>query len=74
MSKKISNMFLLAAVYGFFITGCTSVRAYQKNKVNDSEMDLSSRKVEKIEMNFQTYSEGASGGVSGKAGGGCGCN
>jgi hypothetical protein len=74
MSTKLLIMFFLLGLSVFFITGCTSVRAYQKNKINDSEMDLSSRKVEKSEMNFQTYSEGASGGVSGKAGGGCGCN
>jgi uncharacterized protein DUF4266 len=74
MNTKILFMVSLIITCGFFITGCTTVRAYQKNKINDSEMELSSRKVEKEEMNFQTYNEGASGGVSGKAGGGCGCN
>lgn len=53
---------------------CTTVKEYQKNKLNDAEMSLSSRKVEKTEMSFQTYREGASGANGGKTGGGCGCN
>ena len=32
-----------------------TVKAYQKNKLNDAEMSLSSRKVEKTELNFQSY-------------------
>jgi len=55
-------------------TSCTSVKPYQKNKLNDAEMSLSGRKVEKTELNFQTYREGASGANGGKTGGGCGCN
>jgi len=54
--------------------GCTPVKEYQKNRLNDSEMSLSSRKVEKNELNFQSYREGASGANGGKTGGGCGCN
>jgi len=53
---------------------CTTVKEYQKNKLNDGEMVLGSRKVEKTELNFQTYREGASGANGGKTGGGCGCN
>ena len=56
------------------ITACTPVKEYQKNRLNDSEMSLSSRKVEKNESNFQSYREGASGANGGKTGGGCGCN
>ncbi|HEV8504959.1 MAG TPA: DUF4266 domain-containing protein [Chitinophagaceae bacterium] len=59
---------------GLLITSCTPVKEYQKNKLNDSEMSLSSRKVEKTELNFQSYREGASGANGGKTGGGCGCN
>ncbi len=57
-----------------FLGSCTTVKEYQKNKLNDSEMSLSSRKVEKTELNFQSYREGASGANGGKTGGGCGCN
>jgi len=56
------------------MASCTPVKEYQKNKLNDSEMSLSSRKVEKTELNFQSYREGASGANGGKTGGGCGCN
>jgi hypothetical protein len=55
-------------------TSCTTVKEYQKNKLNDAEMSLASRKIEKTEHNFQTYREGASGANGGKTGGGCGCN
>lgn len=63
---------LLVATAGF--TSCTSVKEYQKNKLNDTEMQLSARKVQKFEMNFQAYREGASGANGGKTSGGCGCN
>lgn len=53
---------------------CTSVKEYQKSKINDAEMALSNRKVEKTELSFQSYREGSSGANAGKSGGGCGCN
>jgi hypothetical protein len=67
-----SMVFILAGCVAF--TSCTTVKEYDKNKLNDSEMILSNRKVEKSELNFQNYREGASGANSGKTGGGCGCN
>ena len=57
-----------------FNASCTTVKEYQKNKLNDAEMSLSSRKAERTELNFQSYREGASGANGGKTGGGCGCN
>lgn len=57
-----------------FFSSCTTVKEYQKNKLNDAEMSLSSRKIEKTELSFQSYREGASGANGGKTGGGCGCN
>ncbi|HVW97234.1 MAG TPA: DUF4266 domain-containing protein [Mucilaginibacter sp.] len=53
---------------------CSTVKPYQKNRLNDSEMELSARKTQKFEQNFQLYREGASGANGGKSGGGCGCN
>ncbi len=53
---------------------CKTVKEYQKGRLNDTEMILSNRKIEKTEMSFQTYREGSSGANSGKVGGGCGCN
>ena len=75
MSTK-NKLTLIAAGMAVTIvaTSCASVKEYQKNKLNDSEMVLGSRKVQKTEMSFQTYREGASGANGGKTGGGCGCN
>jgi len=56
------------------ISGCAPVKEYQKNKINDGEMILGSRKIQKTETSFQSYREGASGANGGKTGGGCGCN
>ena len=56
------------------IAACTPVREYNKGKLNDAEMVLGNRKIEKTELNFQSYREGASGANAGKVGGGCGCN
>lgn len=64
--------FLLLTAIGF--TSCQSVKPYQKSKINDSEMVLANRKIQKTENSFQTYREGASGASGGKTGGGCGCN
>ena len=57
-----------------YLGSCKPVKEYQKNKLNDSEMNLSNRKIQKTETNFQSYREGASGANGGKTGGGCGCN
>ncbi len=56
------------------LASCQTVKEYQKNRLNDGEMVLSPRKVEKTEISFQTYREGSSGANGGKTGGGCGCN
>lgn len=56
------------------LCSCTTVKEYQKSKLNDAEMILGNRKIEKTELSFQAYREGASGANSGKSGGGCGCN
>lgn len=56
------------------LTSCVSVKEYQKNRINDAEMELSARKSEKFEQNFYLYREGAAGANGGKSGGGCGCN
>jgi len=55
-------------------TSCVHLKEYQKSRLNDSEMALTNRKVEKNELSFQSYREAASGANAGKTGGGCGCN
>ncbi|MDP4284365.1 MAG: DUF4266 domain-containing protein [Bacteroidota bacterium] len=74
MVKQIFKVVALVPVAGIMLASCANVKAYQKSRLNDSEMILGNRKVEKNELNFQSYREGASGANGGKTGGGCGCN
>ncbi|MES2378703.1 MAG: DUF4266 domain-containing protein [Bacteroidota bacterium] len=68
-------LLLLFSLYmAFGLTSCMSVKAYQKNRLNDSEMELAARKSQKFEQSFQLYREASSGANGGKSGGGCGCN
>ena len=69
---KIKILMLMA--FTALLFSCEPVKEYQKNKLNDSEMVLANRKIEKSELSFQSYREGASGANAGKVGGGCGCN
>ncbi len=71
--KTTQKLFYLLALV-VFTTACETVKEYQKNRLNDAEMALAARKVEKNEQNFQSYKEGAAGANGGKTGGGCGCN
>ena len=75
---KISRTFLLLTVTAISISSmlsaCSSVKPYQKSKLNDADMILSARKAQKFEQSFQLYREGASGANGGRSGGGCGCN
>ena len=57
-----------------FLSSCVPVKPYQKMYVNDGEMEASPKKIEKTEISFESYREGASGANGGKSGGGCGCN
>lgn len=72
------NKSFILLVFALFIlltfSSCVSVKAYQKMYLNDSEMELSAKKIEMFETNYETYREGASGANGGKVGGGCGCN
>lgn len=73
-AKATVSIVLATVLISFTITSCTTVKAYQKNKLNDAEMRLGNRAIEKTELNFHSYREGASGANGGKSGGGCGCN
>jgi hypothetical protein len=74
MEKRTCYALALAAIAGYCFPSCQSVKEYQKSRLNDSEMTLGNRKIEKEELNFQGYREGSSGANGGKTGGGCGCN
>jgi len=73
MIKKLLKVFACAMLV-VSITSCVHLKEYQKSRINDAEMALSNRKVERNELNFQSYRESASGANAGKTGGGCGCN
>ena len=72
--KRINAILLTVFVCIMGAVSCTTVKEYQKSRINDAEMELSARKIQKTEQSFQTYREGASGANGGKTGGGCGCN
>ncbi|WP_114937764.1 DUF4266 domain-containing protein [Mucilaginibacter endophyticus] len=74
--KKVPliKLMLIGGLPALGMSSCMSVKAYQKNRLNDAEMELSARKSQKFEQSFQLYREGGSGANGGKSGGGCGCN
>lgn len=74
INRKVVQLVFAALLLLTCVTSCQTVKEYQKNKLNDAEMALTNRKVERTELSFQGYREGASGANSGKSGGGCGCN
>ena len=75
MKKQLNNLSpLILLLICFLLTSCVSVKPYQKMYVNDGEMEVAPKKIEKTEISFQSYREGASGANGGKSGGGCGCN
>lgn len=72
MKKTIPLAIIAISMIAF--SACSNVKAYEKVKLKDAEMELGARKAEKFEQNFQLYREGSSGANGGKSGGGCGCN
>ena len=72
--KRTTAILLTAFICIMGAGSCTNVKEYQKSRINDAEMELSARKIQKTVQSFQTYREGASGANGGKTGGGCGCN
>lgn len=70
MIRKIVLLLVIAVT----ITSCVAVQEYEKVSINDPDMALSQKKVDRFETSFQVYREGASRANGGKSGGGCGCN
>jgi hypothetical protein len=71
---KKHRFILLILTFTFLMISCAKVLPHQRAYLSQSDMELSSKTIEKPEMNFESYREGASGGNGGKVGGGCGCN
>jgi Domain of unknown function (DUF4266) len=75
IQKKSMNRGLGFLLIGLlWLTSCSTVKPSEKSYLNDGEMLLTLRKLEKLEINFQLYREGSAGATGGKSGGGCGCN
>ena len=72
MKLRISIIFMM--VMYLILTGCESVKPYQRVYVNDYEMKAGQPGSRRFEEQVQAYREGASGGGSSKTSGGCGCN
>ena len=70
--RKSLVVFFSAAI--FFISGCQTVKPYQRVYLNDDNMQAGKRPIKTFSDHVHSYREGASGGGHGKGSGGCGCN
>lgn len=70
MIKKISVLLCCTSLF----TSCAVIKEYEKVNINDPDMILTQRKIDRFGSNFHGYREAASGANGGKTGGGCGCN
>ena len=55
-------------------SSCVVVKEYEKVNINDPDMVLSDKKVDRNLSTVHSYREAAVGANGGKTGGGCGCN
>jgi hypothetical protein len=70
MIKKLIVLILCIS----FMTSCVAVKEYEKVNLNDPDMVLADRKVDRNISTAHSYREAAAGANGGKTGGGCGCN
>ncbi len=68
------NKLLLILILLLSLNSCVAVKEYEKVQLNDPDMQLTLKKIDRFETNFQAYREAAAGANGGKTGGGCGCN
>lgn len=68
--KKILIFALIAASF----SSCTVLKEYEKININDPDMVLQDKKVDRNLTTAHSYREAAAGANGGKTGGGCGCN
>ena len=55
-------------------SSCMVVKGYEKININDPDMGLSEKKLDRNLTTMHSYREAAVGANGGKTGGGCGCN
>jgi hypothetical protein len=72
--KKILLLLSTIILLIILLPSCQTVKPYQRVYLNDHFMRLSARQVDHFGEKVHAYREGASGGGTGKASGGCGCN
>jgi hypothetical protein len=70
MKLKYLILFLTVAT----LTSCVVVKEYEMVNLNDSDMILGEKSIERNITTFHSYREAAVGANGGKTGGGCGCN
>lgn len=73
----MQKLFLYLTIFSagmLLLSSCATVKPYQMAHLNQQDMALNTKEVQRMETNFQSYREGASGANGGKTGGGCGCN
>ncbi|GAA4276444.1 DUF4266 domain-containing protein [Aquimarina mytili] len=68
------NKLIISTVLLLSLNSCVVVKEYEKVQLNDPDMELTVKKCDRFETNFQAYREAAAGANGGKTGGGCGCN
>ena len=70
MIKKTVILLMLTC----FFCSCVAVKEYEKVNINDPDMVLSEKKLDRNITTAQSYREASVGANGGKTGGGCGCN
>jgi hypothetical protein len=65
---------LIFIALGIILKSCISVKEYQKEYLNDKDMQFEKRPIDSFEEDYHSYREAASGGAKSNSGGGCGCN
>lgn len=68
------KLIALSLVALLMVSSCTVVKEVEMIKLNDPDMSLSTKSIDRFEADFQTYREAAVGASGDKVGGGCGCN
>lgn len=67
-------MILALTLLTGFLSSCVAVKEYEKVNINDPDMALSDKAVDRNLSTMHSYREAAVGANGGKTGGGCGCN
>ena len=70
----MNKVLLITCLLLVSLSSCVTVKSYEQVNINDPDMVLAPKPMDRFETNFQSYREAASGANGGKTGGGCGCN